>query len=182
MNYYCPYSMALYSLGLISENRSSLPLGCPDKGPYNNRFYIRVFYTPHSSNLPFQNLIFFDFFKFLCMFPNFPRNSCVYNYTFFFSFLPFLVIIIIIIIITIIILLSTSVLPGWFLDCAGVWATLFLSLENKADGLVCLFELWLPRACVSSGRLDSLGKSGPFWSVPDVCCWAAVLVKLVREA
>ena len=93
-----------------------------------------------------------------------------------------IIIIIINIIIIIIILLSTSVLPGWFLDCAGVWATLFLSLENKADGLVCLFELWLPQACVSSGRLDSLGNSGPFWSLPDVCCWAAVLVKLVREA
>ena len=120
LTYYCPNSMALYSLGLISETRSSLPLGCPDKGPYNNRCYICVFYTPHSSNLPFQNLLFFDFFKFLFMYPNIPRNSCVYTYTFFVSFLPFLVIIIIIIItiiiiiinIIIIILLSTSVLPG----------------------------------------------------------------------
>ena len=91
LTYYCPNSMALYSLGLISETRSSLSLGCPDKGPYNNRYYICVFYTPHSSNLPFQILIFFDFFKFLFMYPNIPRNSCVYNKLYiFFSFLLFL--------------------------------------------------------------------------------------------
>ena len=58
-------------------------LGNTSKGPYKNRYYTPVLYTPHSSNLPFQILIFFDFFKFLFLYPTISRNSYVHTYTFF---------------------------------------------------------------------------------------------------